>query len=33
MTVYGFSAAFTLISTSYLLAMALLVFLRAPAKV
>jgi len=32
MTVYGFGPAFTLISTSYLLAMALLAFLRAPAR-
>jgi MFS transporter, FSR family, fosmidomycin resistance protein len=32
MTMYGFGPAFTVISTSYLLAMALLVFLRAPAK-
>ena len=32
MTKYGFGPAFTVISTSYLLAMSLLVFLRAPAK-
>ncbi|MGH7870941.1 MAG: MFS transporter [Candidatus Binatia bacterium] len=32
MTMYGFGPAFTVISTSYLLAMGLLVFLRAPAK-
>ncbi len=32
MTVYGFGPAFTVISTSYLLAMGLLVFLRAPVK-
>jgi MFS family permease len=32
MTVYGFGPAFTLISTSYLLAMGLLIFLRAPVK-
>ena len=32
MTHYGFGPAFTVISTSYLLAMSLLVFLRAPAK-
>ena len=32
MTKYGFGPAFTVISTSYLLAMGLLVFLRAPAK-
>ena len=32
MTHYGFGPAFTLISTSYLLAMALLVFLRTPVK-
>ena len=32
MTIYGFGPAFTVISTSYLLAMGLLVFLRAPAK-
>jgi MFS family permease len=32
MTVYGFGPAFTVISTSYLMAMALLVFLRDPAQ-
>jgi MFS family permease len=32
MTKYGFGPAFTVISTSYLLAMSLLVLLRAPAK-
>jgi len=32
MTTYGFGPAFTLISTSYLLAMSLLVFLRTPVK-
>jgi FSR family fosmidomycin resistance protein-like MFS transporter len=32
MTKYGFGPAFTLISTSYLLAMSLLVFLRAPGR-
>ena len=32
MTQYGFGPAFTVISTSYLLAMSLLVLLRAPAK-
>jgi MFS transporter, FSR family, fosmidomycin resistance protein len=32
MTHYGFGPAFTLISTSYLLAMSLLVFLHAPAR-
>lgn len=32
MTKYGFGPAFTVISTSYLLAMGLLVFLRAPVK-
>jgi MFS transporter, FSR family, fosmidomycin resistance protein len=32
MTMYGFGPAFTVISTSYLLAMSLLVFLRTPAK-
>jgi hypothetical protein len=32
MTAYGFGPAFTVISTSYLLAMSLLVFLHAPAK-
>jgi FSR family fosmidomycin resistance protein-like MFS transporter len=32
MTQYGFGPAFTVISTSYLLAMSLLVFLRTPAK-
>jgi FSR family fosmidomycin resistance protein-like MFS transporter len=32
MTMYGFGPAFTVISTSYLLAMGLLVFLRAPVK-
>jgi MFS family permease len=32
MTHYGFGPAFTLISTSYLLAMSLLVFLRTPGK-
>jgi putative MFS transporter len=32
MTRYGFGPAFTLISTSYLLAMSLLVLLRTPAK-
>jgi hypothetical protein len=32
MTLYGFGPAFTVISTSYLLAMGLLVFLRAPTK-
>lgn len=32
MTQYGFGPAFTLISTSYLLAMSLLVFLHAPAR-
>jgi hypothetical protein len=32
MTQYGFGPAFTLISTSYLLAMSLLVFLRTPEK-
>jgi MFS family permease len=32
MTQYGFGPAFTLISASYLLAMSLLVFLRAPAR-
>jgi FSR family fosmidomycin resistance protein-like MFS transporter len=32
MTHYGFGPAFTVISTSYLLAMSLLVFLRAPAR-
>ena len=33
MTKFGFGPAFSVISTSYLLAMSLLVFLRAPAKI
>jgi hypothetical protein len=32
MTKFGFGPAFSVISTSYLLAMSLLVFLRAPTK-
>ena len=33
MTKFGFGPAFSVISTSYLLTMSLLVFLRAPAKI
>ena len=33
MTKFGFGPAFSVISTSYLLAMSLLVFLRAPTKI